>query len=109
MQHKVFDVCVVGSGPGGGIAAYVLAKAGVKVALVEGGGRLRAGVDYNAHVDAHSTLEDRLKILTFRARDLLTDSKIARANETLLLYEPSPLGGRSVGGDESSTDFDRNR
>ena len=53
MPQDVFDVCIVGSGPGGGIAAYVLTKAGLKVALVEGGGRLRAGVDYNAHVDAH--------------------------------------------------------
>lgn len=61
MPEKVFDVCVVGSGPGGGIAAYALTKAGLKVALVEGGGRLRAGVDYNAHVNAHAQLEERLK------------------------------------------------
>jgi len=61
MPEKTFDVCIVGSGPGGGIASYVLSQAGLKVALVEGGGRFRAGVDYNAHVDAHALLEERLK------------------------------------------------
>jgi choline dehydrogenase-like flavoprotein len=35
---KVYDVCIVGSGAGGGMAAYQLTKAGFKVALVEAGG-----------------------------------------------------------------------
>lgn len=35
---KVYDVCVVGSGAGGGLSAYLLTKAGYKVALVEAGG-----------------------------------------------------------------------
>jgi len=49
MPNPDFDVIVVGSGPGGGIATYELAKAGLKVALVEAGPRLVAGRDYMPH------------------------------------------------------------
>ena len=49
MAAPRFDVIVVGSGPGGGIATYALAKAGLKVALVEAGRRLTAGKDFGGH------------------------------------------------------------
>jgi len=35
--QDLYDVCIVGSGAGGGMAAYMLTKAGAKVALIEAG------------------------------------------------------------------------
>src|SRR5262245_14182728 len=61
MKQPVFAVCVVDSGPAGGIATYVLAKAGLKVALVEAGPALRAGIDYGTHRWPHEVRNERLR------------------------------------------------
>jgi choline dehydrogenase-like flavoprotein len=37
-QRKTYDVCIVGSGAGGGMAAYMLTRAGANVLLLEAGG-----------------------------------------------------------------------
>ena len=34
-RRKVFDVAIIGSGAGGGMAAYVLTRAGADVVLLE--------------------------------------------------------------------------
>ncbi|HEX9606258.1 MAG TPA: FAD-dependent monooxygenase, partial [Gemmatimonadaceae bacterium] len=36
-QRKMYDVCIVGSGAGGGMAAYMLTRAGANVLLLEAG------------------------------------------------------------------------
>src|SRR5688572_1157859 len=45
----MFDVCVIGSGPAGGILAKELAEAGAKVALVEAG-RVMTEKDFQHHI-----------------------------------------------------------
>ena len=36
-QPKKYDAVIVGSGAGGGMAAYILAHAGLKICLIEAG------------------------------------------------------------------------
>ncbi len=46
-QPKKYDAVIVGSGAGGGMAAYVLANAGLKVCLIEAGPMFDPKVDSN--------------------------------------------------------------
>ena len=95
MGKQVFDVCIVGSGPGGGIATYALAKAGLKVALVEAGRRLQPGVDYGLHTWPYEALERR------RAGQPLPGLRSERNHFTPVGDRPhhgwlKALGGRSL-------------
>ena len=49
MPKNVFDVCIVGSGAGGGTLAAHLAQRGVNVAIVEGGPVINTRTDFNTH------------------------------------------------------------
>jgi len=48
MPPLIYDVCVIGSGPAGGVLSKELAEAGAKVALVEAG-RKMTEADYHFH------------------------------------------------------------
>ena len=41
--RKVYDVCIIGSGAGGGTAAKVLTEGGLNVVMLEAGPRLEPG------------------------------------------------------------------
>jgi choline dehydrogenase-like flavoprotein len=44
-ENTEYDVCIVGSGAGGGMAAYALTQAGAKVVMLEAGGEWYASKD----------------------------------------------------------------
>lgn len=48
--RKVFDVCIIGSGAGGGTAAKVLTEGGLNVVMLEAGPRLDPDKDFKEHV-----------------------------------------------------------
>jgi len=54
-SDPAYDVCIVGSGAGGGMAAYVLAHAGAKVALLEAGPAWYATRDSKMLVPAYAS------------------------------------------------------
>ena len=47
---KVYDVCIIGSGAGGGTAAKVLTEGGLNVVMLEAGPRLNPDKDFKEHV-----------------------------------------------------------
>lgn len=54
-QRPQYDVAIIGSGAGGGMAAYVLAKAGANVVMLEAGPSWYASRDSTMNVPAYGT------------------------------------------------------
>src|SRR5205085_5385785 len=50
-----YDVCIVGSGAGGGMAAYALTQAGARVVLLEAGGEWYASRDSKMLVPSYQS------------------------------------------------------
>ncbi|HEY6990991.1 MAG TPA: GMC family oxidoreductase [Bryobacteraceae bacterium] len=101
MPKIVFDVCVVGSGPGGGIASYVLTQAGLKTVLLEAGPQLRAGVDYGHHRSPMEWLQHGLQRNQWTPEESLFRDRGERNHFTPVGDRPGhgwlkALGGRSL-------------
>ncbi len=47
--RKVYDVCIIGSGAGGGTAAKILTEGGLNVVMLEAGPRLNPDRDFKEH------------------------------------------------------------
>ena len=54
-QRPVYDVCIIGSGAGGGMAAYALTKAGARVVMLEAGASWFASRDSKMMVPSYAT------------------------------------------------------
>jgi choline dehydrogenase-like flavoprotein len=55
MQRPIYDVCIIGSGAGGGMAAYALTKAGARVVMLEAGPSWFASKDTKMLVPNYAT------------------------------------------------------
>jgi len=49
MSKTIYDALIIGSGAGGGTAAWALCQAGLKVLLLEAGPRFKPTEDYKLH------------------------------------------------------------
>jgi choline dehydrogenase-like flavoprotein len=54
-QRTVYDVCIIGSGAGGGMAAYALSQAGARVVMLEAGPKWFASHDSKMLVPSYAT------------------------------------------------------
>jgi choline dehydrogenase-like flavoprotein len=54
-QRPVYDVAIIGSGAGGGMAAYALTKAGARVVMLEAGPKWFASQNTKMMVQSYAT------------------------------------------------------
>ncbi len=54
-KDATYDVCIIGSGAGGGMAAYALTQAGARVVMLEAGGEWFASKDSQMIVPSYAT------------------------------------------------------
>ncbi len=96
MAQQKFDVCVIGSGPGGGIATYVLAQAGLKVALVEAGSQLKAAIDFGTHAWPYDVMDKRYLGNDDTPRLKFESNHFTPVGDTPRHGQLRALGGRSL-------------
>src|SRR6185503_7398281 len=78
-QRQVYDVAIVGSGAGGGMAAYVLTKAGARVVMLEAGPKWFASKDSKMLTPNYATADGRSTVSRTRARPARSSAGGARA------------------------------
>jgi choline dehydrogenase-like flavoprotein len=89
----MYDVCVIGSGPAGGVLAKELAEAGAKVALVEAG-RTMQPEDFHYHAWPYE-FPNREKPKPFYPREV-TESIRYEDSDSLTVDRIRAVGGRSI-------------
>ena len=79
-KREIYDVCVIGSGPAGGVLSKELAEAGAKVILIEAG-RKMLPEDFHFHAWPYE-LPKRTKPQPFYPREVTEASRADQADAT---------------------------
>ena len=89
-RKTVYDVCIIGSGAGGGTAAKVLTEGGLNVVMLEAGPRLNPEKDYKEHVWPYE--------LAHRGADVGAKGRLQMNNEFM-----APNGAWEIDGEPYTT------
>jgi choline dehydrogenase-like flavoprotein len=93
MTPLIYDVCVIGSGPAGGVLSKELAEAGAKVALVEAGREMTAD-DYHFHAWPYE-LPRRRKPTPFYPPEVTQAIRYENCDD-VFMDRIRAVGGRSI-------------
>ncbi len=97
MGDRLFDVCVIGSGPAGGVLSKELAEGGAKVALVEAG-RMMAAEDFHYHAWPYEfpyRNTQRARRAAFYPREV-TEAIRYEDSDNIFVDRIRAVGGRSI-------------
>ena len=89
-RKTVYDVCIIGSGAGGGTAAKVLTEGGLNVGMLEAGPRLNPEKDYKEHIWPYE--------LAHRGADVGAKGRLQMNNEFM-----APNGAWEIDGEPYTT------
>src|SRR2546425_7722557 len=97
---KQYDVCIIGSGAGGGMAAYILTKGGLNCALLEAGPNLNPEKDFKMWTWPYERSEEHtseLQSLAYLVCRLLLEKKkkYKRSTRPSRKVSTQPLGAQS--------------